>query len=178
MWRFLSTIGKKGSGKKGGSVQNLTKCPSRLRIPGLLEEALQFHRQLCIRFRSIKPAQLLAHVRRAAHRPLFRDRKSFLPIKLSCPPPDRPRPEILPAPPRPFRKISAEDRLTLPPPRPGVAHPPPSPHPSRTSWVRPNFSCCRSSSTASIRHPIGPPFSGSTSSFNKLPKMAPKGEAR
>jgi hypothetical protein len=98
--------------------------------------------------------------------------KTFVPT--SGPPP----PEILPAPPRPFRKISAEDRLTLPPPHPGVAHPPPSAHPSRTSWVRPNFPCCRSSSTASIRHPFGPHFSGSTSCFNKLPGMAPKGEAR
>lgn len=58
------------------------KCPSRLRIPSLLEEVLQFQRQLCICFRSIKPAQLLAHIRRAAHRqffgnPLLRNRRPF-----------------------------------------------------------------------------------------------------
>ena len=52
----------------GTSVQILTKYPLRLHIPSLLEEALQFERQSCICFSSIETAQLLAHVRRAAHR--------------------------------------------------------------------------------------------------------------
>ena len=89
-WKLKATHGIEMSrnlmcywhGKNGVSVQKLTKCPSCLRIPSLLEEVLQFHRQLSIRFRSIKPAQLLAHVRRAAHRqffgnPLLRNRRPF-----------------------------------------------------------------------------------------------------
>jgi len=60
--------GEMGSGRNGVRVQILTKCLSNLRFPSITDESLHFGRQLGLRFPPIEPAELLAHVRCAAHR--------------------------------------------------------------------------------------------------------------
>ena len=65
-------------------MQILTKKSSHSRIPSLLEKALHVGRPLGIRFHSIGPAQLLAHVRRAAPR-IVQDTLSFLRHEQTCP---------------------------------------------------------------------------------------------
>ncbi len=54
--------------RNGVRVQILTKCLSNLRFSSITEKSLHFGRQLGLRFPPIEPAELLAHVRCAAHR--------------------------------------------------------------------------------------------------------------
>jgi len=64
----LNKIWRNGVRRNGVRVQILTKCLSNLRFPSITEKSLHFRRQLGLRFPPIEPAELLAHVRCAAHR--------------------------------------------------------------------------------------------------------------
>jgi len=57
-----------GVRENGVRVQILTKCLSNLRFPSITDKSLHFGRQLGLRLPPIEPAELLAHVRCAAHR--------------------------------------------------------------------------------------------------------------
>lgn len=58
---------------KWGQCANIDKILSHRRTPCRTEKSLHFGRQCGLGFHPIKPAQLLAHVCRAAHGQFFRD---------------------------------------------------------------------------------------------------------